>query len=171
MVMEMTREYLMAQQTKVLLVCLGNICRSPTAHAVLERRLELAGLAEHVKVDSAGTYGGHAGEPADERARHAAEKRGYAMHHLRARKVNDVDFDEFDLILGMDKENIAHLKYRCPEHHLPKLELFLSYGSMPVDEVPDPYYGAESGFEYVLDLVEDACDGLIAHLAKQHKAA
>lgn len=146
---------------------MGNICRSPTAEGVLRRRLEEAGLAKLVQVDSAGTYGAHAGEAPDVRAQRTAKARGVDLSRIRARQVEPRDFDNFDLILAMDRRNLEVLREQCQKWHLPKLQLLMSYGSGDGDEVPDPYYGGPQGFEVVFDLVEDAVAGLIKELQRQ----
>jgi protein-tyrosine phosphatase len=154
--------------TRILLVCMGNICRSPTAEGVLRTHLGRAGLAATVEVDSAGTLGYHAGEPPDGRAQKAAAKRGYDISRLRARRVKDADFLRFDMILAMDRDNLASLKHACPTAQHDRLGLFLDYARNFADEeVPDPYYGGPEAFEYVLDLAEDAAIGLIEALRQQ----
>lgn len=160
-----------AVRYRVLLVCLGNICRSPTAEAVLHHKLHLAGLGDCVEVDSAGTYGGHAGARPDERACKHAARRGYELAHLRARKVADDDFVRFDLLLAMDGNNLATLRERCPSEPQLQKKLRCLVEFIPATSplagtqaVPDPYYGGPAGFEHVLDLVEAACDGLVEHL-------
>lgn len=146
-----------------MLVCMGNICRSPTAEGVLRTLVEREGLAAYFEIDSAGTHGYHVGEAPDERTRKAARRRGYDLSQLRARRVNELDFQYFDCILAMDRDNLALLRRACPGEHRHKLGLFLEYANGCEDEeVPDPYYGGEAGFERVLDLVEDAARGLIA---------
>jgi protein-tyrosine phosphatase len=148
--------------TSVLMVCMGNICRSPTAEAVLRHKLDGAGLAAHVQVDSAGTHAWHAGAPPDHRSQRHALRRGYDLSTLRAREVVAADFERFDLILAMDWDNLALLEERCPEgsqHKLRRLTEFARHHDSPV--VPDPYSGGGKDFEFVLDLIEDACDGLI----------
>ncbi len=152
------------KKVRVLMVCLGNICRSPTAHAVFQQRIEKAGLAHAVQVDSAGTGDWHIGAAPDPRASAAAKKRGVDLDSLRARQVGPEDFDRFDYILAMDEANLRDLARLSPASHRHKLRLFLSFGSTAVTEVPDPYYGGDQGFEYVLDLVENASEGLLAHL-------
>ena len=148
--------------TRILFVCMGNICRSPTAEGVTSKILINNRLESTIKVDSAGTHGYHVGEPPDPRTREAAMKRGIDLSGLRARKVVPEDFERFDLLLAMDRDNLALLKRGArPEHHA-KLGLFMSYASrFDTDEVPDPYYGGEQGFELVLDMAEDAARGLI----------
>jgi len=148
---------------KVLFVCLGNICRSPTAEAVFRSRADAAGL--DVYIDSAGTSGWHIGEPPDPRSIEAAKMRGYSFKGQASRKVSRADFGEFDYILAMDWNNIEALKMICPESYLPRIGLFLDYvPNTPIREVPDPYYGGGDGFTRVLDLIENASDGLIAAL-------
>jgi len=151
--------------TRILFVCMGNICRSPTAEGVTSKILINNRLESIIKVDSAGTHGYHIGEPPDPRTREAAMKRGIDLSGLRARKVVPEDFERFDLLLAMDRDNLALLKRGArPEHHA-KLGLFMSYASrFDTDEVPDPYYGGGQGFELVLDMTEDAARGLIEAL-------
>lgn len=154
------------ESVRVLLVCLGNICRSPTAHGVLEHRLEAAGL-HWVAVDSAGTAAYHQGNAPDKRATAAAARRGVALAHLRARPVVAADFESFDLILAMDAQNLADLRDIAPVGARASVRLFMDFAQdLAVDEVPDPYYGGASGFEQVLDLVEAAADGLIDRLRR-----
>jgi len=154
---------------RILLICMGNICRSPTAEGVLRRKLAQAGLADSVEVDSAGTLGYHAGEPPDPRAQKAAAKRGYDLSKLRARRVKEADFLRFDMILAMDRDNLAELRRACPAAQVSRLGLFLEYArNFEAEEVPDPYYGGPQGFEHVLDLIEDAADGLV-ELLMAHK--
>lgn len=142
---------------RVLIVCLGNICRSPTAHAVMQQRLEEAGLAQAVEVDSAGTGDYHIGKPPDSRAQQAACDRGYDLSALRARQLTPSDFEEYDYLLAMDLSNLENMIRLAPEDKLEKIHLMLSpLGSDR--EVPDPYFGGEDGFSEVLDLVESACD-------------
>ncbi len=155
----------------VLMVCTGNICRSPTAHAVLQARLQAAGLSQQVRVDSAGTHGYHSGSPPDERSQRHAARRGYDLSALRARRVTAADFTRHDLILAMDRGHLELLRERCPPLLHDRLQLFTRWCSRhDVQDVPDPYYGGADGFEYVLDLVEDACDGLLRHLRQQLQA-
>ena len=146
---------------KVLFVCLGNICRSPTATGVFRKRAAEAGL--DVRADGAGTGAYHVGEPPDRRARDEAAGRGYDISDLRARRVTALDFGRYDLILAMDQANLSALERIRPAHSRAKLRLFLDYApDQPLREVPDPYY--EDGFDIVLDLIEEAADGLIAVL-------
>ncbi len=150
-------------RVSILLVCMGNICRSPTAEGVLRTLAEREGLGAYFEVDSAGTHGYHVGEPPDTRARKAAARRGYDLSQLRARRVNDLDFMHYDAILAMDADNLSLLRRACPTEHRHKLGLFLDYAvNFDDEEVPDPYYGGDDGFDRVLDLVEDAARGLIA---------
>lgn len=149
---------------RVLFVCLGNICRSPTAEAVLRHKLLELGLQEGVEVDSAGTGDWHVGKPPDSRTRQAALLRGYDLSVLRGRQVCASDFARFDLILAMDNSNLQHLRRMRPGNAAAELDLFLRRYDLALDEVPDPYYGGEEGFEQVLDLIEQACDGLLREL-------
>ena len=149
----------------ILFVCLGNICRSPTAEAVL-RTIAARELPQMpLTIDSAGTAGYHVGEPPDRRTREAAARRGYDLSALRARVIEPGDFERFELILAMDRENLLTLERRAPVHARERLRLFLEYApDSGVLEVPDPYYGGPNGFEHVLDLVEAAARGLCASL-------
>jgi protein-tyrosine phosphatase len=152
----------------VLFVCLGNICRSPTAHGVFAHKIVARRLQDRLHVDSAGTGDWHAGEPPDARTVRAAAARGYDLSELRARQVVADDFRRFDYILAMDRANLADLQRMRPADHRGELGLFLRYaGRGDVIEVPDPYYGGERGFEEVLDLVEEAAEGLLAHLLRE----
>jgi len=154
---------------KVLFVCLGNICRSPTAHGVFESMLESEGLSSSVSVDSAGTGAWHAGHSPDGRAQQAAISRGVDLSHIRARQVEIEDFEMFDYILAMDKTNLNDLLDQSPEAYKEKIKLFLSFGQDDkILEVPDPYYGGVKGFDTVLNLVESACQGLLEEIKKNH---
>jgi protein-tyrosine phosphatase len=146
------------------MVCMGNICRSPTAEAVLRHRLARAGVGD-IEVDSAGTHAGHIGHQPDDRAIAHAGRRGYDLTGLRARRVRAEDFVHFDLLIGMDDDNLAALRELCPEGAAHKLVRLLDFApDAGVAQVPDPYYGGPGGFERVLDLVEAGCDGLLQYL-------
>lgn len=151
---------------RVLFVCLGNICRSPTAHGVMLSRLSEEGLEDQVEVDSAGTASWHIGRAPDPRSQHAALMRGVDISELKARQVNDEDFHQYDYLLAMDSSNLKDLKamHRVCGGTVPKLFLREFGHNFTEQEVPDPYYGGEAGFKHVLDLVEDACDGLITDI-------
>lgn len=149
---------------RVLVVCMGNICRSPTGEAVLYAKAKAHGI--DIVVDSAGTIAYHAGEHADPRSRSAGQARGYDFSSIRARQVTQADFEFFDEILCADKQNLADLHAVCPEQYQSKLKLFLSYGAKEINEIPDPYYGGENGFEFVLDLIENASDAFLRQLPK-----
>lgn len=156
---------------KVLFVCLGNICRSPTAHGVFQHYVEQAGHSDWISIDSAGTGAWHVGKAPDSRATAAASSRGYDLSPLRARQVHVDDFDYFDYILAMDCDNLNDLAAMRPGHFKGELGLFLNYGDdLPDREVPDPYYGGDEGFEAVLDMIEAASDGLLQHLLIQHRS-
>lgn len=150
---------------KVLFVCLGNICRSPTADAVFRKLVADAQLHDRIEVDSAGTGSWHIGHPPDKRATAAAAGRGYDLSPLRARQVVVDDFHRFDHVLAMDQANLSDLEVMCPSQHQEKLRLFLEFApELGHSEVPDPYYGGDDGFDRVLDLVEAASQGLLQHL-------
>jgi protein-tyrosine phosphatase len=149
----------------VLFVCMGNICRSPTAHGVFRHKVKEQGLDHLITADSAGTHNYHPGSPPDDRSREHAAQRGYDLADLRARQITDGDFERHDLILVMDWDNLALVQDECPprhQHKVRRLTEFCLQSDSPV--VPDPYYGGASGFDQVLDLVEDACDGLLRHV-------
>ena len=148
---------------RVLMVCLGNICRSPTAEAMLRKKVHEAGLDGRIEVDSAGTADYHVDSPPDRRAVAHGERRGLAMKNLRGRQVGRDDFDRFDFILAMDEDNLADLRRIRPPGARARVALLLSYAPHAgAREVPDPYYGGPDGFETVLDLVDAAADGFIA---------
>lgn len=154
--------------TKILFVCTGNICRSPTAEAVARHAIDKAGLGAVISVDSAGTHGAHVGEAPDPRAQKAAEKRGYRLSSLRARKLEATDFQEFDLLLAMDEGHLEIMRRACPEVYRPKLQLFMHYARQHGrEDVPDPYFGGDKGFEAVLDYCEDGVQGLLEELIKR----
>jgi protein-tyrosine phosphatase len=152
---------------RILLVCTGNICRSPIAEGVLRAKLSAAGLAQRAVVDSAGTHGYHTNEPPDPRAIRVAAARGYDIAPLRARPVAPEDFQRFDWMLALDGGHLEWLRKRGPQAHAVRLERLMDHARRHsgVVEVPDPYYGPDAGFELVLDLVEDACDGVVTALA------
>ncbi|MDH3613932.1 MAG: low molecular weight phosphotyrosine protein phosphatase [Gammaproteobacteria bacterium] len=156
----------MNETISVLFVCMGNICRSPTAEGVFRHFVREAGLAERVEVDSAGTHAYHVNEPPDRRAQVAAQRRGFSMSDIRARRVQSSDFERFDYIIAMDRDNLALLTDEADTAHHSKIRLFLEFSSGHEDEVPDPYYGGAAGFERVLDLVEEASRGLLETLQK-----
>ncbi len=161
--------YILRMKKRVLFVCLGNICRSPGAEAVFSKMVNDRGLNGHFKIDSAGTGGWHEGEQADYRMKQHALRRNYELTHL-ARKFNpNTDFDDFDLIIGMDDENIATLKrWARNQNDRSKIVRMTDFCKVfSYDSVPDPYYGGEDGFELVLDLLEDACSGLLFKLEKE----
>ena len=154
----------------VLFVCMGNICRSPTAEGVFKQQVVQAGLDQYIDSDSAGTHGYHIGDPPDERSQRHAVRRGYDLSRLRARKVESTDFERFDYVLAMDENNLTLLTRDCPQHHAAKLALFMRYGKRgEAIAVPDPYYGGASGFERVLDMAEDAAQGLLRHIRNHHR--
>ena len=147
---------------RVLFVCLGNICRSPTAHGVMQYLVEAEGLQDTIEVDSAGTGAWHVGESPDHRATAAARDRGYDLSSQQARQVSLDDYARFDHILAMDAKNLSHLEALRPDGYAGEVALLLDYHpNRPFRDVPDPYYGSESGFDQVLDLVEEACAGLL----------
>lgn len=149
---------------RVLFVCLGNICRSPTVEGVLRHKLREAGLADHIEVASAGTGDWHVGKAPDKRSQAAARLRGYDLSAQRAQQVTRADFSAYDLILAMDNSNLRHLKALQPAKGKAELDLFLRRYESELDEVPDPYYDGDQGFEQVLDLIERASDRLVIEL-------
>lgn len=162
----------MQEKIRVLFVCMGNICRSPTAHGVFRHLVTERRLHDRIEIDSAGTHAYHSGEPPDRRAQSTATQRGIDLSDLRARAVNALDFEKFDYILAMDRENYSSLVSQCPEHAKAKLHLFLSYApQLNRQEVPDPYYGGVKGFESVFDMVEHAARGLLDDIEKRLQQA
>ena len=151
----------------VLFVCMGNICRSPTADGVFRHKVQQLGLQDVVTVDSAGTHNYHPGSPPDPRSQEHAALRGYDLSALRARQIKSSDFEAFDLILAMDWDNLALIQDICPKQHQKKVRRMTEF-CLTLDSpvVPDPYYDGPSAFEHVLDLVEDASDGLIRHIQR-----
>ncbi|MDX1351492.1 MAG: low molecular weight protein-tyrosine-phosphatase [Thiomicrorhabdus sp.] len=158
-------------KVSVLFVCLGNICRSPTAHAVFRKMVQDQGLEDLITIDSAGTAAYHIGKHPDSRSMQTARNRGIDMLDLRARKVDFGDFYVYDYILAMDDENYHNLlEMALPEHH-DKIQMFLDYTQDYSErEVPDPYYGGAQGFEHVFDLVDSASEGLLEHIKQKHLA-
>ncbi|OAN52166.1 phosphotyrosine protein phosphatase [Paramagnetospirillum marisnigri] len=152
---------------KILFVCTGNICRSPTAHGVFRDLVQSQGLDGVIAVDSAGTHAYHVGQPPDDRSVAAARRRGVILDDLRARQVEKADFDSFDLILAMDRGHLGLLTSRCPPVRQDRLALFLSFApQLRLQDVPDPYYGGGDGFERVLDMIEAGSAGLLEHIRK-----
>ena len=156
--------------TKVLFVCMGNICRSPMAEGMFRKAVDEAGLDRHVAADSAGTHAYHVGDAPDVRAQQAVRRRGADISQLRGRKVADEDFDAFDYILVMDGDNYSKLIERAPAHHHGKIRRLLSFSrKYPNLDVVDPYYGGPQGFEENLDMIEDAVHGLIREITGDNK--
>jgi len=154
---------------RVLFVCLGNICRSPTAHGVFQAMVDAQGLGEQILVDSAGTAAWHEGKAPDPRSCDFAARRGYDLAPLRARQALREDFERFDYILAMDSENLSNLKQLQPDSGGAQLSLLLQFSAAAERaDVPDPYYGNGQGFDLVLDLIEDACTHLLSHIKKEH---
>lgn len=153
------------EQVRVLFVCMGNLCRSPMAEGVFRHHVRQAGLEGRIEIDSAGTHDYHVGDPPDPRAQSAAGRRGYEIGGQRGRQVSRADFSEFDYLLAMDEVNLRILRRLCPSEHAHKIRLFMEFSAAGAPrEVPDPYYGGDQGFEDVLDMVEEASQGLLEHL-------
>ena len=153
---------------RVLFVCMGNICRSPTAQGVFRKLLKQEGLEEIIETDSAGTHAYHAGEPPDRRAQETALRRGIDLSDLRARRVEFEDFSDFEYVLAMDQDNYHSLSQICPRGAERKLMLLMDFAPhLRTREVPDPYYGGKSGFERVFDMVEAASEGLLAEIQRK----
>jgi len=153
---------------KVLFVCMGNICRSPTAEGVFRHLVKQINAEDEILIDSAGTHAYHVGNPPDERAQEAALKRNVDLSEQRARRVSKDDFAEFDYIIAMDESNKDDLLSICHSKYKDRIHLFLDFCACDESEVPDPYYGQGRGFEVVLNLVEDAADGLLKHIRENH---
>jgi len=153
---------------KILFVCMGNICRSPTAHGVMQHKVNQRGLSNRIVIDSSGTHAYHVGEKSDARSRAKAADKGIDMEFIRARKISINDYDEFDYILAMDEDNLELINYYAPQNYSANISLFLDYANQAglCDErvVPDPYYGGDEGFEHVFELVDVGCDALIEHI-------
>jgi protein-tyrosine phosphatase len=159
------------KKISVLFVCMGNICRSPTAQGVFRALLQREGLSDRILTDSAGTIAYHVGEKPDRRAMQTAMKRGVDLSDLRARRTRAEDFEAFDYVVAMDRANYNDLREICPPGYEDRLYLFLDFAPhLPEDEVPDPYYGGVAGFDRVFDLVEDASRGLLKHILATTKA-
>ncbi len=160
-----------AARVRVLFVCMGNICRSPVAEGVFRRLVEEAGLSARIDVDSAGTHAYRVGVPPDPRSQASALRRGVDLRNLRARRVTEVDFLEFDYLLAMDRENVADLLERCQDPALrSRVRLLMDFAPrLPEREVPDPYYGGPGGFDRVMELIEQAAQGLLLHLRERHR--
>jgi protein-tyrosine phosphatase len=155
----------MSRPFAVLMVCMGNVCRSPTAEGVFRHKVAEAGLGDRVLIDSAGTHDYRVGSPPDRRSCHHASLRGYDLTAQRARQVHRQDFERFDLILAMDWDNLEWLQAQCPPPQRGKLRRLMEFAPEGLsEEVPDPYYGGHDSFETVLDHVEAACEGLLAHV-------
>ena len=153
------------KKIRVLFVCMGNICRSPTAEAVFRRAVDKAQLKDLIECDSAGTHGYHSGEPPDPRAQQAAARRGYDMSHLRGRQVGQHDFAQFDYVVAMDRRNFSMLAGLCPPQYADRLVLYCDFhAELAGRDVPDPYYGGAQGFEQVLDLIEAVSQSLLARI-------
>ena len=156
---------------RVLFVCMGNICRSPTAEAVFRKMAGESPLAGKMEIDSAGTIGAHAGSKPDPRAIELASERGYEMEKLRARQVIESDFERFDHVIAMDAQNVRNLQEGCPPEHLHKIKLLLAFATdAGATEVPDPYYGSAADFAHALKLIEQGCRGLLHSLTHPHVA-
>lgn len=156
------------KKISVLFVCMGNICRSPTAEGVFRKLVKQEGLEDRFTIDSAGTHAYHVGSSPDERAQKTALGRGVNLAELRARQVANHDFETFDHILVMDRQNLDTLMFVCPKAHLHKLKLFLEYApGLKTMEVPDPYYGGARGFEDVFSMLETASKGFLATMRQQ----
>lgn len=150
--------------TKVLFVCMGNICRSPSAEGVFRHKVQAAGLGNEIEIDSAGTHAYHIGSPPDPRSQATAIKRDIDLSRLRGRRVTEKDFSHFDYVIAMDESNFHDLHEVCPAGYEDRIHMFLKFGSSEQSEVPDPYYGSGNGFEIVLNLIDDASEGLLEHL-------
>ncbi len=161
-----------AAKIRILFVCMGNVCRSPLARGALERLLEQTGLLPYVELDTAGTHAYHEGRGADPRAAAVAARRGMDLSAHRARRFRDEDFERFDYILALDRENLAYLEERAPAEHRHKVRLLLSFcPELGREEVPDPYYGGLQGFDLVMDLVEAAAEALVRRLRSELRLA
>lgn len=157
------------EKIKVLFICMGNICRSPTAHGVFRALVQQRKLLGAIEIDSAGTHAYHVGEPPDRRAQNTAAQRGIDLSDLRARPVKTQDFETYDYILAMDEANYETLMLQCPEHARDKVQLFLSFApQLKRREVPDPYYGGIKGFENVFNMIDHAAKGLLEDIERRY---
>lgn len=157
-----------SKKIRVLFCCMGNICRSPTAHGVFRKMVQDEGLEHRIEIDSAGTHAYHVGNPPDQRSQETARGRGFDLSDLRARQVNEDDYERFDYILAMDDDNFSILSQQSPPEYRDRVQLFLEFApERGVREVPDPYYGGARGFEHVFDLVDAASRGLLADIKKR----
>ena len=157
------------KKVSVLFVCMGNICRSPTAHGVFRDLVQREGLSDQIEIDSAGTHSYHVGSPPDNRAQATARSRGFDLSDLRARRAESIDFERFDYVIAMDYDNHSGLSAICPSGFESRLHMFMSFAPQRgAKEVPDPYYGGDQGFENVFDMVTDASEGLLAHIRSEH---
>ncbi len=158
-------------KVSVLFVCMGNICRSPTAHGVFEKLVKDSDLQDEFVIDSAGTQAGHIGEAPDKRSMKVADGFGYDLSYIRSRKVTEKDFEQFDYIIAMDEDNIYDLNRKCPEEYKDKIHLMLEIGGIAESRgfvgVPDPYYGGSKGFDFVFDLVEESSKNLLDLIKKE----
>lgn len=155
----------MAHDTSIVFICMGNICRSPTAEGVFRHKARAAGLIERIAIDSAGTHDYHPGSPPDSRSQHHAKRRGYDLSGLRARALSEADIERFDWLIVMDDLNYSTVLKRMADEHRHKLRRLTAFCTVhQTREVPDPYYGEREDFERVLDLVEDGCEGLLAQI-------
>lgn len=155
---------------KVLFVCMGNICRSPTAEGVFRKLIEDQSVDQNIKIDSAGTHAYHVGEAPDKRAQSAAHNRNIDLSKLRGRKFTSTDYHDFDYLLAMDQSNYSHMQSIDPGDGKAELSLLLDFATQSSErEVPDPYYGGDRGFERVLDMIQDGSEGLLKHIRQQHK--
>lgn len=163
------------KKIKVLFVCMGNICRSPTAHGVMDHLVAERGLTDEIEVESAGTHAYHVGEQSDPRSRAKAQEKGVDMEYIRAQKISINDYDYYDYILAMDSDNLELIDYYAPENYSAKISLFLEFamqaGATDRSIVPDPYYGGEDGFEDVFQLVDMGCNALLDHIQRTDLSA
>jgi protein-tyrosine phosphatase len=154
---------------KILFVCMGNICRSPTAEGVFRHKVAEAGLEDRIAIDSAGTHAYHVGQPPDLRAQKTALNHGFDLSEQRARRITADDFEQFDYVIAMDSDNESDLHAVCPAGYEQRIHRFLKFAPSSMEsDVPDPYYGGSNGFEKVLALVENAADGLLDHLRRHN---